>query len=137
MDIFEYAMKMEEDGRNFYIEQAEKAEVPELKKLLLELADDEAKHYRIFKAMKEGHTPEHEASSQTKILATVKNIFETMKEENKDYTFPSNARDAWVHAREIEKKAEDFYREKAGEVDNDTQKDILLRIADEEHRHWV
>ncbi|RME30133.1 MAG: rubrerythrin, partial [Candidatus Zixiibacteriota bacterium] len=33
--------------------------------------------------------------------------------------------------------AEDFYREKAGEVDNDTQKDILLRIADEEHRHWV
>ena len=38
---------------------------------------------------------------------------------------------------ETEKKAESFYREKADEVDDDNNKRILKKIADEEHNHWV
>ena len=53
MNVFEHAMKMEEDGRAYYLEHAEKTRNPLLKKLLKELADDELKHYRLFEKMKE------------------------------------------------------------------------------------
>ena len=137
MNVFEYAMKMETDGRQFYLDSAEKVESPALKKILLELANDEAKHYAIFKAMKDGETAEYKEAEQTTILKTVKNVFETLREEKKDLSFPDEAKKIWEEAQEVEKKAEEFYREKANEMTSEPQKHILNRIADEEHRHWV
>ena len=137
MDIFEYAMKMEMDGRLFYIEHANKAPALELKGILLELADDEQKHYNIFKALKDGHFAEYKEAEKTSILATVKNVFEALRAENSNYAFPADARLIWEEAREVEKKTEAFYREKAKEVSKPEQAVILHKIADEEHRHWV
>ena len=137
MDIFEFAMKMETDGRNFYLEHAAKAPSPELKKILEELARDEEKHYAIFKAMKENRTVEYEEAGKTNILRSVKNVFENLKAQDKDFAFPVDAQKIWEKAREIERKSETFYREKANEVEDEKQKHILGRIADEEHKHWV
>ncbi len=136
MDIFEYAMKMEQDGKAFYEEQAAKTDLAELKNILLELAADEQKHYNIFRAMKEGRAAQFEEAKKTRIVTSVKNVFEDLKSRNQDFTFPGDIIAAWEEAREIEKKSEDFYREKAGEVDAQEQKHILNRIADEEHKHW-
>jgi rubrerythrin len=137
MNIYDYAMKMEQDGRAFYLEQAEKAEHPQFKKILLELADDEAKHYAIFKALRDGQPASYEEAAKTGILQTVKNVFEEMKAGNEEFAFSDNAQQIWQEAQEVEKKSEDFYREKANEVDDENQKRILNKIADEEHKHWV
>lgn len=137
MNVYEQAMKMEEDGRAFYLEHAEKTSLPELKKILMELADDELKHYNIFKAMKDEQPAEYKESQKTSILATVKNVFEELKSEGNEMSFAEGAKSVWEQAREVEKKAEEFYRARADEIDDDNQKHILHRIADEEHRHWV
>ncbi|HWR83299.1 MAG TPA: ferritin family protein [Candidatus Deferrimicrobium sp.] len=137
MNIFEFAMKMEEDGRKFYLEHAAKQASPHLKRILEELADDERKHYAIFKSLNEGLPAEFERTRETKILSSVRNVFETLKSERKELSFPPDAQQIWEQAREIEKKSEDFYRQKAGEVTLSEQKQILNRIADEEHKHWV
>jgi rubrerythrin len=137
MDIFAYAMKMELDGKNFYLQHAAQAPSPELKKILEELAGDEQKHYEIFKSLQEGLPTKYEEARQTKILSSIKNVFETLNAEKKDYAFPAEAQKVWEEAREIEKRSENFYREKANEVTNAEQKQILNRIADEEHKHWV
>ncbi|NOY88035.1 MAG: ferritin family protein [FCB group bacterium] len=137
MNIFEYAMKMEEDGKKYYEESAAKVGSEHLKHILLELARDEQKHYHIFKAMRDGQPAEYEEAKKTKILSEVKNVFETLKARNENFTFPDDTKEIWIHAREIEKKAEDFYREKAKEVTEEKQKSILEKIADEEHKHWV
>ena len=76
-------------------------------------------------------------AEKTTILTSVKNVFEELKAENKDFSFSAEARKIWEHAMDIEKRAEDFYREKAEELSDEGQKHILGRIADEEHRHWV
>jgi rubrerythrin len=136
-DVFEFAMKMEEDGRNYYLENAEKTDNPLLKKVLTELADDELKHYNIFKALRDSQAAEYKEEEKTTILGTVKNVFETMKAEGKELSFGGDSRAIWETAREVEKKAEAFYREKAGELTDESQINILNRIADEEHRHWV
>ena len=137
MNIFEFAMKMEEDGRAYYLEHAEKAENPALKRVLNEMANDELKHYKIFKAMRNQETAEYMDGNKTSIIDTVKTIFAELKENNKDYTSETEFRKVWEVALETEKKAESFYREKADEVEDENNKRILNKIADEEHNHWV
>ena len=137
MNVFEFAMRMEEDGRAFYLENADKAGHPALKRVLVELAEDELKHYNIFKAMRDGHKAEYKEAEKTTILSTVKNVFESLKAQKKEFSFRTDARNIWTEAQEIERKSEDFYRQRAEEMENDSQKHILNRIADEEHKHWV
>jgi rubrerythrin len=137
MDIFDYAMKMEEDGRAFYLEQVEKTTVPQLKKIWQQLADDELKHYNLFKALRDGEKAQYDDRTQTTILKSVKNVFEELKASGQDFSFTPDVEKAWMEAREVEKKSEDFYREKVPEVDSEAKKNALTRIADEEHRHYV
>jgi len=137
MDIFDFAMKMETDGRNYYLENADKTNVPQLKSIFLQMADDELKHYEIFKALRDGALAEYDESRKTTILSSAKNVFETLKSEGSKFSFDAGVEKIWEQARDVEKKAEAFYREKANEVTDERQKHILNRIADEEHHHWV
>lgn len=137
MNIFEFAMKMELDGKNYYEENAATIDNPTLKNILLELARDEQKHYNIFKAMRNNIPVENQDSHHTEILAKVKNIFETLKADDSGFSFTEDIKSIWLKARDIEKKAETFYREKINEVDGENNKNILRRIADEEHKHWI
>ena len=137
MNVFEYAMQMELDGKAYYEEAAEKMTSPELKKIFMEIAGDEQKHYILFKAMKEGKDVEFIDEDATAILSSAKNIFVSLKEEHKDFNFPDDAKNLWEHARDLEKTAEKFYREEADKLDDKKAAAILHKIADEEHRHWV
>jgi len=137
MNIFEFAMQMETDGRDYYLNQAEKTDHPMLEKILLEMADDELKHYNIFKRLRDGHAAEYKEAKKTTIVSSAKNIFQTMKEEGSEFSSDENVVNIWAKAREVEKNAEKFYREKADETDNGNAKHILNRIADEEHMHWA
>ena len=137
MDIFEYAMQMEEDGRAFYLRHAEKTSDPGLKSILIELAEDEIRHYDVFKAMRDDQPVEYKEDAMTTILSSVKNVFESMKAEGKELPLRANDSRLWEEAREIERKSETFYRDRAGEIENEDRKRILGLIADEEHKHWI
>ncbi|MEW5925310.1 MAG: ferritin family protein, partial [Candidatus Zixiibacteriota bacterium] len=54
MNVFEFAMKMEQDGKAFYEKMAKEAANASIKKILLDLANDEQKHYNIFKKFSQG-----------------------------------------------------------------------------------
>ena len=137
MEVFEFAMKMEQDGKKYYLNQAEKTDLPELKNILFQLADDEEKHYLLFKAMHDGKEVKFDDATETSILSSVKNVFQVLKEQNANFDFNSDIVTVWRDAQEVEKKSEDFYRQKADETENPEYKKIWNRIADEEHRHWV
>lgn len=137
MNVFEYAMKMEMDGKSYYEDSAAKVTHPQFKRILLELAADEQKHYNIFRAMRDGLVAEYKESEQTHIFESVKNIFEELTASGRHFEFDDDAKKLWLYAQELEKQAEDFYRQRAEEIDNDNNRRILHRIADEEHKHWV
>ena len=136
-DIFEYAMKMETDGRTFYLDQAQKADQKQFREIWQQLADDELKHYNLFKAIRDGHRAEYDEHTHTTILDSVKNVFEDLKSSGANFSFAKDVAKAWMEAREVERKSEEFYRAKAKEVDTETKRQILNRIADEEHKHFV
>jgi rubrerythrin len=131
MNIFDFAMQMEKDGETYYHELAAKCNVAGLKRILNLLANDEVGHYNTLEKLKRG--------SSTKIIATevlknAKNIFQEMKEgEQWDIDVPEIQ--LYEKAIEVEKKSEDFYKEKADETDQAEVREILLKIAEDEKRH--
>ncbi|HDS01441.1 MAG TPA: hypothetical protein ENO07_05405, partial [candidate division Zixibacteria bacterium] len=138
-DVFDFAMQMEQDGRDYYEEMASKTKIPALKKILTGLADDEKRHYQIFKNLKEQHSDQVSQLSEksTTIMSDARNIFEQLSGDEVEVDTAGDAIEVWEHAQEIEKKSEDFYREKAGVVPDKTARDLLNKIADEEHKHWA
>ena len=104
---------------------------------MTELAEDELRHYNIFKAIRDAVGAEYKDSEKTQIVGTVKNVFDELKSEKREYSFNSDVQQVWQVALEVEKKSEAFYREKAGEVEDEKYKEILIKIANEEHNHWL
>ena len=135
MDILEFAMKMELDGKAFYDKQARNTSNPELKKIFQHLAEEEERHYLFFKNMKEGNLAEAaEQVRSSDTLTKVKNIFVELSSKS-DQTFGDEELTAWMEAMQIEEKAESFYREKANEEKEPGKKELLSKIADEEQNH--
>jgi rubrerythrin len=130
---------MEQDGEAFYKKMAENAENVALKNILHDLAQDEILHYHIFRKFKEGDfsAGQELQSSGTKALQGAKNVFQQLASKKQTFDFSKDVVALWREAQKIEKKSEDFYREKAGSAENDKIKNTILLIAAEEHKHWI
>jgi rubrerythrin len=139
MDIFDFAMKMEKDGQAFYEKMARQTDNAPLKNILLDLARDESIHYETFKLFKEGDMSAASKmdKSQTKTPERAKNVFQQMASKKEKLNFGADVITGWREAQKIEKKSEDFYREKAKEEKNEKIKKTILMIANEEHKHWA
>ena len=59
-----------------------------------------------------------------------------MKEKDDTFNIDASHLDNYRKAQDIEKKSEDFYRTKAKVAKSDEQKSVLLKIADEENKHF-
>ena len=126
-------MKMEQDGEGYYRELAKKSATPGLRNIFTMLANAEVVHYEIFKKMKEN---EKVKVADTKILSQVKNVFETMREEE-NLESGITETELYHKAVEAEKRSREFYLSKAAEVKDAAQKEIFHKIADEEKKHYL
>lgn len=135
-DIFKFAMKMEMDGKAYYEENAAKTSNPRLKEILLTLAEEEQRHFEVFKRLMDNYRDyaAGEILSGGATLKKVQNIFEKLA-ESKDQQFGDDAVAVWTEALRTEEKSESFYKEKAEGDDDQQRKDLLLRIAKEENNH--
>ena len=139
MDILKFAMQMETDGRKFYLDAAAKASNHELKEILETLAEEEERHYRIFKSLDEGHTVEAEAELD-KAAGTARktrNVFQQLVENGQETLPGDEAIDIWNEAREIEVKSEKMYRQEADKESDEQRKKLWNKIADEEANHVI
>lgn len=134
MDIFEFAMKMEKDGEAYYRKLADEANDQGLANILTFLANEEVKHYNIFSKLKSGQKEELPEST---LMNDVKNIFEDLSEKKETpFEFDASQPQFYRKAQDLEKQSEMFYRDKAEETDDEHIKNILLKIAHEEKRHY-
>ena len=133
MDIYEFGMKMERDGEKYYRDLAGKCGNAGLKRILTMMADDEVKHFELFKKMKENTDP---TISDSLVLDTARNVFEKMKDQGDAIDLDTTQVGLYEKAREIEKKSENFYRGKAAEVKSIPHRKILEAIAEEERKHY-
>ncbi len=134
MDIYKYAMQMEVDGRDFYLDLKEKTDNKGLKNILTMMADSEARHYNVILNMQKNDKTEF--SADTEVLTNVKNIFVKMKEE-KDIDVDTSQAEFYKKALKTEADARKFYLERADEEKDPYRKEIFLNLAEEERKHCV
>lgn len=132
MNVYEYAMKVEKEGEAFYREMAAAADNPGLKRIFTMLADEEVKHYNVFKNMMK---KEDQDLEKLDLITDTKTIFETLENEKNNVNVNKNQIQFYKDAIAREEDSHDFYAEKASELENEKQKKIFLHIANEESKH--
>ena len=133
MNIFEYAMQMEKDGENYYRQLAQQTVSKGIRTILAMLADEEVKHYNTLEKMK----TEKPQIAETRILTDAKNVFVQIKESGESFDLDIKQTELYKKAQDIEKKSREFYTEKANEVTEEYQKELFLKLADEERKHYL
>jgi rubrerythrin len=133
MDAYEYAMKLEKEGEVLYRQLAQDANHEGLSKIFTMLANEEVKHYNMFdklaKRSKDITVPKME------VFKKAKEIFTEMEKDSVAYTFEDQQIDFYRRAIKTEDKAYEQYMAKANEVTDPEQKEIFIKIAEEELKH--
>ncbi|MHC4432698.1 MAG: ferritin-like domain-containing protein [Planctomycetota bacterium] len=131
-NIFSYAMQMEKDGEDYYCQLAQQTSNKGLRTILEMLAAEEAKHYEAIDNMR-SRRPD---LPETTVLSDAKNIFAQIKDSDESVDSNLGQVELYKKAQELEQKSMDFYTEKASEVEKEYQKEIFLRLAAEEKKHY-
>ncbi len=132
MDIFEFALQMERDGRQYYLDLASRTNIKGLKSILTMLAEDESKHEKIIEQSRQGSC----ALSETTVLDDAKNVFEQMKEFGGVVDLNGDEEKLYRHAMELEQKSISFYLDRADQEDMPQQKQLYMTLAEEEKKHY-
>ena len=133
MNIFDFAMKMELDGKAYYEQLAAETTSGGLKSIFTSLAADEQKHYEIILAIKAGTDLKMAAST---VLEKAKNIFEELMADKNIIGVMKKSLDGYQHARKLEADSVKLYEDMAKKESNPETVQLLLRIANEEKKHF-
>ncbi len=134
MNVFDFAMQMEDSGCEYYQNLAGAANLPGLKTIFTSLADDERKHLEIFRSLKAGR--QNQAMPETSTLDTAQNVFETLPRDAEALRGMSGTLTAYRHAMKLEADSYRFYEEAAASETDAGVRDLLLQIAGEEYKHF-
>ncbi len=133
MDVFEFALKMELDGKAHYEELAAGTTMMGLKTIFTRLAADEQKHYDTIVAIRAGTTI---AMTDTAVLDDAKNVFQGLVA---DKTVAGGLRkdlDGYRYAMKIEADSVRLYEDMAAKEANPETARLFRRIAGEEKKHF-
>jgi len=132
MNIYEFAMKMEMDGKKYYTELMEKADNSGVKVLFHIMAQEEQAHYDILKGLE----VKIELGSESKVLDAAKNIFELMFETTNQVKTMLSV-DSLVHALNLETDSIKFYKDQMIKTENPLEKKVFEKLFTEEKKHYM
>lgn len=132
MDTYELALSLEEDMEKYYLEQADKHDDENLKKVFLTLAEAERQHAKLLTENKDKLTAPVEDKD---IVEEVKNLFKNIKDiKSIGKTTPTQL-DSYRKALEMEEKSLKLYN---GLQEKDPErKEIYKFLANEEDKHCI
>jgi rubrerythrin len=133
MNAYEYAMKVEKEGEEFYRQLANEANQDGLRKIFTMLANEEVKHYNVFNKL--AKNSDNITIPNMEVFRDAKEIFSEMAKESVAYDMSDQQIDFYRRAIATEDKAYEEYMQKANESTNPQHKEIFLRIAEEELKH--
>lgn len=139
MDIFDFALKMELDGEQFYLQQAAKVNYAELKVVLQGLAEDEQRHYRIVQRLQQEERayiePDPAISAARNVFAIAGDKPFIPRDQDSIAKWKDEQRDVYQAALRKEEESVRLYKQLQETVESPAEKDILKKLAQEEERH--
>ena len=134
MDIYEFAMEKEHQSADYYRDLAQQCNNEGLTTIFTMLAEEEEKHFHMVQAMRERGRPE---PSESTVLKDAVSVLRRMSKERDAMTCQASQVDLYKKAQEFEEESENYYKEKAGEIEDTFQKKLLTNLAEHEHRHYM
>ncbi len=134
MNVFDFAMQMETDGKAYYEKLARQTDQAGLKTIFTRLAEDEQKHYEIFQELRTGGKAP--AMQKSTALADAQNIFAELLKGSAVATGSKDDLAAYRQAMKLEADSFRFYEDAAVKKATAEVKSLLLKIAAEEHKHF-
>ena len=136
--ILKTAIEVEINGLNTFQRFAEQTQDEEGKRMFLRLAEDEKEHKAILEKQLKNLS---EGGSWTSIqipTSSVEKLIPALRDKQKRTKGESGMGelDALNTALDWERKAAQFFRDKAAEVDNPEAKETFLRLAEWEDAHF-
>jgi len=135
MNVFDFAIKMELDGKAFYEKLAKGTNLAGLQTIFSRLAADEQKHYETFLALK--GQAQATTMADTTVLEQARNVFEELLEGKVALGPIKGDLEGYRYAMKIEADSFRLYEDAAQKEKDPDVKNLLLRIAGEEHKHFT
>ena len=133
MNVFDFAMQMEKDGKTHYEKLAAGTPIVGLKNIFSLLAADEQKHFETIQAMKTGA---NDAMAGSIALDEAKNVFQGLMN---DRTLPGVLKkdlEGYLYAMKVEADSVKLYEDMAKKENRADVVQLLLKIANEEKKHY-
>jgi rubrerythrin len=131
MNVLDFALKMEADGKAYYEKLAAESDSKELKNLFTLLAEAEQTHYDALLARKNEAAF---ARVESGILEQSKNIFQRLM-KMKGHDSLKVDTDGYRHAIKAEEQSIEFYQDAAEKEQTPEVRRLLQALADEERIH--
>ena len=134
MNNLEFAIKMEQDGEKYYLEQAELNKDNALHSLCLMLAADEKKHAQILIDMK------NEIPCQlleTDTLSQAQNVFEGIGDIKTQFKTTAKQSDFYAVASKMEQESIDLYTKYLAKAQGTEEKELFEYLIEQEKQHFA
>ena len=133
MNVFDFAMQMELDGKSHYEKLAAATSVMGLHNIFIILASDEQKHYDTIEAMKAGGRG---AMASSIVLDEAKNVFQGLIKDKGQVGGLRKDLEGYRYALKVESDSVKLYEDMAKKEDTIEIVQLLLKIANEEKKHY-
>lgn len=133
MNVFDFAMQMEMDGKAHYEKLEAGTSVVGLKKIFAMLAADEQKHFETIQAMKSGG---NDSMAGSAVLDEARNVFQGLMNESTLLGGLKKDLDGYRYAMKIEADSVKLYEDMAKKENRENIVQLLLKIANEEKKHY-
>jgi rubrerythrin len=133
MNVFDFAMKMELDGKAYYEKLATETPSVGLKTTFTMLAADEQKHYDVIQDIKAGSV---RVMADTTVLEQAKNVFQDLLGDKTIAGSLKKELDGYRHAMKIEADSVRLYEDMEQKETKPEIAQLFLKIAAEEKKHY-
>ena len=136
MNPYDFAIQMSRDGEKFFRTLTKQVKKPGLRKILVMLANDQVGHCHDFEQMKkaEGTTLPDARSLTGALNPFAQRLKRLRRGEGVDENLPPA--ELYRRGQALDKECEDFYRKRAARVKAPRLKQALLRVAEEQRKHY-
>ena len=134
-DSLEFAIKLEQEGHDYYVDHADETDNPFVQSVLEKLAERELEHIEAINNIAEGKSVDEVTFVDLNIEQETRDIFEEFSESEKEGWKEEKA-DVYDHAIELETKLAKLYKELAEETEDEEEKEFFQALTKEEDKHY-
>lgn len=131
MNIYEFAMEMELDGKKYYEDLSKKTDKKGLRTIFDMLAEDELRHYDIIKNFNENK----EIKIESNTLKNANNIFTQMLQGTEDFSVNALELEVYKHAVNLEEESIEFYEKHREKAKSEVERSAFHKLILEEKKH--